>query len=52
MSEEILSEKDEEKPNYEHQIVLNEDKQYFPDSEKVFPGAEVLVNEEDTQDIS
>jgi U5 small nuclear ribonucleoprotein component len=32
--------------------VLNEDKQYFPDSEKVFPGAEVLVNEEDTQDIN
>lgn len=52
MSEEAGSQMEEEKPHYEHQIVLNEDKQYFPDSEKVYPGAEILVNEEDTQDIT
>lgn len=32
--------------------MLNEDKKYFPDSQEVFPGAEILVNEEDTQDIA
>jgi len=28
--------------------VLNEDKKYFPEMEDVYPGAETLVNEEDT----
>lgn len=32
--------------------MLNEDKKYFQDSKEVYPGAEILVNEEDTQDIS
>jgi hypothetical protein len=41
MSEES---ENQDQPNYEHRIVLNEDKQYFPDSEKIFPGAEILVN--------
>jgi U5 small nuclear ribonucleoprotein component len=33
-------------------IVLHEDKKYYPDAEEVYPGVEVLVQEEDTQPIS
>lgn len=33
-------------------IVLHEDKQYYPDAEQVFPEAQVLVQEEDTQALS
>lgn len=33
-------------------IVLHEDKKYYPDAEEVYPGVEVLVQEEDTQAIS
>ena len=46
------SEEDDQKPQFEHRIVLNEDKKYFPEMEEVYPGVETLVNEEDTQDIS
>ena len=34
-----------------NQIVLHEDKQYYPDAGAVFQGAEILVQTEDTQDI-
>ncbi|KAJ2514081.1 hypothetical protein H4217_005957 [Coemansia sp. RSA 1939] len=35
------------------QIVLHEDKKYYPDAEEVFgPGVEALVQEEDTQPLS
>ena len=37
-----------EKKPHEHRIVLHEDKKYFPDAEEVYPGAETLVNLEDT----
>lgn len=33
-------------------IVLHEDKQYYPDAEEVYPGAETLVQDEDTQPIT
>ena len=33
---------------YEVGFILNEDKKYFPEMEEVYPGAETLVNEEDT----
>lgn len=31
---------------------MHEDKKYYPDAEEVYPGVEVLVQEEDTQAIS
>eukprot|EP01112_Ceratiomyxa_fruticulosa_P017874 TRINITY_DN5640_c0_g2_i1.p1 TRINITY_DN5640_c0_g2~~TRINITY_DN5640_c0_g2_i1.p1 ORF type:complete len:984 (-),score=223.83 TRINITY_DN5640_c0_g2_i1:93-3044(-) len=33
-------------------IVLHEDKQYYPDASEVYPDAETLVQEEDTQPLS
>eukprot|EP00397_Hematodinium_sp_SG-2012_P009468 GEMP01009553.1.p1 GENE.GEMP01009553.1~~GEMP01009553.1.p1 ORF type:complete len:975 (-),score=208.20 GEMP01009553.1:420-3344(-) len=33
-------------------IVLQEDKKYYPDASEVYPGAETLVQEEDTQPIT
>jgi len=33
-------------------IVLQEDKQYYPEADELYPGAEVLVQMEDTQDVS
>ena len=42
----------QEEGAYESSIVLHEDKKYYPDAEEVFPEAETLVQEEDTQDIS
>jgi len=33
-------------------IVLHEDKKYYPDAEEVYPGVEVLIQEEDTQALS
>ncbi|KAF2070872.1 hypothetical protein CYY_007808 [Polysphondylium violaceum] len=33
-------------------IVLHEDKKYFPDAEEVFKGAEVMVQDEDTQPLT
>eukprot|EP00826_Nyctotherus_ovalis_P033064 TRINITY_DN2667_c0_g1_i15.p1 TRINITY_DN2667_c0_g1~~TRINITY_DN2667_c0_g1_i15.p1 ORF type:complete len:333 (+),score=76.44 TRINITY_DN2667_c0_g1_i15:124-999(+) len=35
-----------------NEIVLQEDKRYYPDLEEVYPGAEVLVMEEDIQPLS
>lgn len=31
---------------------MHEDKKYYPDAEEVYPGVEVLVQEEDTQPIT
>lgn len=36
----------------ENAIVLHEDKKYYPSAEEVYPGAETLVQEEDTQLLS
>ena len=33
-------------------VVLHEDKQFYPDSEQVFPDAEVVLQEEDQQSIT
>jgi hypothetical protein len=33
-------------------IVLHEDKKYYPDASEVYPEAETLVQDEDTQPIS
>lgn len=33
-------------------IVLHEDKQYYPDVEEVYPEAETMVQDEDTQPLS
>jgi len=33
-------------------IILHEDKKYFPDADEVFKGAEVMVQDEDTQPLS
>jgi len=33
---------------YKSKEQINEDKKYFPEMEEVYPGAETLVNEEDT----
>lgn len=38
--------------NLQRAVVLHEDKKYFPDAEEVFKGAEVTVQEEDTQPIT
>ncbi|MDR3736747.1 MAG: 116 kDa U5 small nuclear ribonucleoprotein component [Acidobacteriaceae bacterium] len=34
------------------EIVLQEDKQYYPEAERIYPGAEVLVMEEDIQPLT
>ena len=34
-----------------HALVLHEDKQYYPNASDVYPGAEILVEEEDTQPL-
>lgn len=37
----------------QNQIVLHEDKQYYPSAEEVYgPGVEAMVQEEDTQPLS
>jgi U5 small nuclear ribonucleoprotein component len=36
----------------ERRIVLHEDKKYYPDASEVYPGAETLVQDEDTQPLS
>lgn len=36
----------------ENQIVLHEDKKYYPEMEEVYPEAEVLIQEEDVQPIT
>lgn len=33
------------------QIVLHEDKQYYPSAQSLYPNAEILVEEEDTQPL-
>lgn len=33
------------------QVILHEDKQYYPDASEVYPDAEVLVQDEDTQPL-
>lgn len=32
-------------------IVLHEDKNYYPDAEEVYPGAEIVIGDEDTQPL-
>lgn len=49
---EVDEQNEEDEDYFEHgqQIVLHEDKQYYPDAEKVFgEGVEALVMEEDAQ---
>lgn len=42
-----------EEPSDSRQIVLHEDKTYYPSAEEVYgPGVETMVQEEDTQPIS
>lgn len=36
----------------EHQIILHEDKKYFPELEEAYPGVETLIMEEDAQPIT
>ena len=36
----------------ERQIILHEDKKYYPDAEEVYPEAETILQEEDTQPIT
>lgn len=36
----------------EHEIVLHEDKKYFPELEEAYPGVETLIMEEDSQPIT
>lgn len=58
--EEMEEEREEPQPtgmeivdtSAETQIVLNEDKKYYPSAEEVYPDAETLVQEEDTQLLS
>lgn len=38
--------------NEKYSIVLNEDKNYYPEAEEIFPGVETLVMEEDAQPIT
>ena len=35
-----------------HEVILHEDKRYYPDLEQVYPEAETLIMEEDAQPIS
>ncbi|KAK8799566.1 hypothetical protein WA158_006115 [Blastocystis sp. Blastoise] len=42
---------DDNMKQYESAVVLHEDKQYYPDAEEVFGDAQVIVQEEDTQDL-
>ena len=42
---------DVQEGEYENRIVLHEDKKFYPDAEEVFPNAETLVEEEDSQPI-
>uniref|UniRef100_A0A0G4G840 Tr-type G domain-containing protein n=1 Tax=Chromera velia CCMP2878 TaxID=1169474 RepID=A0A0G4G840_9ALVE len=42
----------EEEPVADRSITLYEDKQFYPDAEDVYPGAETLIQEEDTQPIT
>lgn len=60
--EEEQEEVDDNVRTYENAVTLYEDKKYYPDAEEVchfflclvqvFKGAEVVVQEEDTQDIN
>jgi len=34
------------------EVVLHEDKQYYPEAQQVFPNAETLVMEEDEQPLT
>ena len=53
MSDEGRVEAEEEYYKRGHQIVLHEDKQYYPEAEKVFgKGVEALVEEEDHQPLT
>lgn len=36
----------------DRQIILHEDKKYYPDAEEVYPGAEAIVQMEDTQPLT
>ena len=36
----------------DHQIILHEDKKYFPELEEAYPGVETLIMEEDAQPIT
>jgi U5 small nuclear ribonucleoprotein component len=38
--------------NEKYSIVLNEDKNYYPEAEEIFPGVETLVMEEDAQPLT
>ena len=44
-----MEEEEEDYDKKDNRIVLHEDKKYFPDAEEVYPGAEVIIQEEDTQ---
>lgn len=41
-----------ERPVTENSIILHEDKQYYADAEELYPGVEINVQDEDTQDIN
>lgn len=34
------------------EIVLHEDKKYYPDADEMYPGVETMIQEEDTQPIT
>eukprot|EP00456_Euglypha_rotunda_P021217 TRINITY_DN18283_c0_g1_i21.p1 TRINITY_DN18283_c0_g1~~TRINITY_DN18283_c0_g1_i21.p1 ORF type:complete len:328 (-),score=74.26 TRINITY_DN18283_c0_g1_i21:48-911(-) len=38
-------------PDKAHQIVLHEDKNYYPEAQEVYPEAEIVVGDEDTQPL-
>src|SRR3990167_4327846 len=43
---------EEEEVSNKQQIVLHEDKKYYPSAQEVFPGVETLVEDEDTQPLT
>lgn len=42
----------EQEKSGDKQIILHEDKKYYPDADEVYPGAETLVQMEDTQPLT
>mmetsp|Transcript_33055 Transcript_33055/g.71948 ORF Transcript_33055/g.71948 Transcript_33055/m.71948 type:complete len:985 (-) Transcript_33055:71-3025(-) len=42
----------EQEKGADRQIILHEDKKYYPDADEVYPGAETLVQMEDTQPLT
>ena len=39
-------------PNESYQVVLHEDKNFYPEADEIYPGVDNLVMEEDTQPIT